>query len=243
MADDAAPTVPPIRKTNMTTKATPQQRRYINHLMSEVVSMGIDEDEQSLDEASSQLTPSQKILWLELRGEEDWLVTPQAVVELEGLGYTSLAEVRAASRLTAGAPSSAMLIAAVGLRSDRAKSLLEVTPDGMPLFSPGDDREWTKAVLGLPTDTLQGLLAAEVPQADLWMSVVSAHDPAMKRRIERFVEAGVPFIPWIVSGHSVEDLLEAAGEAGVAHPSRATIHKAVRSLDHAEVPEEEDEDE
>lgn len=223
----------------MCERATPQQRSRIEYLLSEVVDVSIDTDRRSLIEEATSLSPSQMILWLELRGDEDWAVTPEAVRELEGLGYASARDIQAASRLASGGPSPAMLIAAIGLRSDRAGHLLEITPPGTTLLSPGDDKAWTKAILALPIEALQDLIADSLSQAALWRAVVSAHNPMMKRRIEKFSEAGAPFIPWIVSGHTVEDLLEVSGIAGTENPSRVTIHKAVRVLDRGLVTEEE----
>ena len=51
----------------MPAKATPHQMNRIKYLLREVASDGIDEDEQSLIEESAGLSPSQRILWLELR--------------------------------------------------------------------------------------------------------------------------------------------------------------------------------
>lgn len=222
----------------MPAKATPHQMNRIKYLLHEVASDGIDEDEQSLIEESAGLTASQRILWLELREDEDWIVTPGAVIDLEGLGYSSAADLRAVSRLASGTPSPASLISAIGLRHDRAQDLLEVTPEGTALISPGDDKDWTRAILTLPLATLQPLLAETTTRTALWMSVVSAHSPTMKRRIEKFTDAGAPFIPWIISGHSVEDLLEALDAPLPSHADRALIHGAVRSLDRRPVPEE-----
>ena len=179
----------------MPAKATPHQMNRIKYLLREVASDGIDEDEQSLVEESAGLSPSQRILWLELREDEDWIVSPGAVIDLEGLGYSSAADLRAVSRLTSGTPSPASLISAIGLRRERAQGLLEVTPKGTALISPGDDRDWTRAILTLPLATLQPLLAEAATRTALWMSVVSAHSPTMKRRVEKFTDAGAPFIP------------------------------------------------
>ena len=98
-----------------------------------------------------------------------------------------------------------------------------------------DDGTFTK------TDRTFHDLAVRYKAAEAAMELFKKGDEFIATgRVEKFTDAGAPFIPWIISGHSVEDLLEALDAPLPAHADRALIHGAVRSLDRRPAPKEEE---
>lgn len=163
-----------------------------------------------------------------------------AVSDLSALGYESAEQVLAVSQLVEGSTPrrTVPIIVALGLSQERSEVLLGLSPDGLRLLSMFEDKAWRRAMRLLPEQVLGECIRSAGSQTVLWTSVVAAQDGHMAKRIAEFRAAGRPYLPWIVSGHSPEALegavpLSCKGRA----LTRAEVHRAVRSLDRAEVPD------
>ena len=227
----------------MATKATPEQKRRIAHLLSEIDSERDGATGEVVRQEAALLPIEGAILLLSLINEGAWGVDADAVQSLTGLGYARDSQVLAVSRLIEG-PGHRMTVPRVlflGLPCQRAEDLLEITPQGTRLIAAADDKSWRRAVLSLPKEDLRSCIERSESRVELWTSAVSAHDPSMAKRIREFTDAGYPHIPWIISGHSLDALRSIASAPDGGRLTRSAIHSAVRTLDRGDITQDGDE--
>lgn len=221
-----------------------EQRRRLSELLADIA----DRHGQRLADVTRArvvaLSPEQAILFLELTLEEVDGFDEDMVSDLHNLGYESADRVLAVSRLvkSSGHHKTARVITSLGLPQARAEVLLALAPHGMHLLSVSDDKVWRRAMRLLPEQVLEQCIQSTESQMDLWMAVVSAQDGHMAKRIEEFRAAGRPYMAWIVSGHTLEELEERVSPSHRGRGlTRLEIHRAVRSLDRGEGAGEPDE--
>lgn len=226
-------------------RGTPGQQSQIATLLDKIARTQGEETASELRAVAKMLPPLETALLLDLVHHRVPGVDVDAVGALCGLGYSDSRQVMEVSRLVE-APGHAGTVRAIvtsGLRQARADDLLDITPKGTALLGSADDRSWRRAITSLPKDHLGDLIEQSATRTALWFAVVSASDPAMGRRIKAFADAGVPYIPWIVSGHAPADLkLAVQTHSQHARLTRLAINKAVRVLDGVAVDSDEEVD-
>lgn len=210
-----------------------EQRQRLSFLISDIASTLGEGVAGTARSEASLLSVEHAIFLLELTRSGVEGIDAHAIEDLAGLGYSTESQVLAVSRLirATGHRMTVPTVTSLGLPCSRADVLLEVSPDGLRLLSTADDRSWRRAMVGLSEMDLRECISNAVSGVDLWMRVVSAQDPHMAKRIREFTDAGFPYVPWIVSGHSVTDLRAQVSRQGQEGLSRLEIHGAVRALD------------
>lgn len=212
---------------------SPQEQRHrLSSLISDITKDHGEEVAHVARAEASLLSVEQAMFLLDLVASGGVGVTARAVEDLAGLGYADAHQVLRVSRLirASGHRMTVPTITLLGLSRIRSEVLLDVSPRDLRLLSAADDKAWRRAMVGLPGADLRECISTAVSGVDLWMSVVSAQDPHMARRIREFTEAGLPYVPWITSGHSLA-ALRAQMPRRQRRLSRLEIHGAVRALD------------
>lgn len=218
----------------MAMRQTPEQEIRISDLLDAIAREHGQEVIGAVKSEIEALPTESAVLLLELVTQGAWGTDARAVQVLVTLGYEEAGQVLAVSRLLGNGRHKMTVptIVSLALPWDRAEALLEATPGGVVLFSPADDKPWRRALLGLPIEALGRLVAEAGSSVELWTSIVSAHDPAMRRRIERFVEAGFPYVPWMASIHDLAELSAAVPDGREGERlTRFEVNEALRFLD------------
>lgn len=218
----------------MTTKLMPGGEGRIDSLLDEIAAIHGQEAALATKAEVAGMEHAGAVLLLNLVCRGAWGTDAEAVQALLGLGYSDIGQVMAVSRLISGDWQRLVVptILSLGLPQARSRDLLDITPEGCALISPSDDRSWQRALLSLPKEDFRTFIQQAGSPGQLWTLVVSAHDPAMRRRIQEFTGAGFPYVAWMLSGHSLEALEGAAPLArNGAKLSRAEVNGAVRALD------------
>lgn len=218
----------------MAMQQTPEQGTRISDLLDAIASEHGQEVIGAVKNEIEALPTPSAILLLELVAQGAWGMDAKAAQALGTLGYEETSQVLAVSRLFGNGHHQMTVpsIVSLALPWERAEGLLEIAPGGVALFSPADDKPWRKALLGLPLGTIRRLVEESESSVDLWIAVVSAYDPVMRRRIELFVWAGFPYVPWMASVHGLKELCEAVpgGRAGLSL-TRFEVNEALRALE------------
>lgn len=215
-----------------------EQRQHLASLLFDISNQRGDWVANAVRTEAVRLSVENATLLLDLVRSGADGVDAESVLDLDGLGYRDASQVLAVSRLveSSGHQKTVPSIVSLGLSRDRAEALLRITPPELRLLTAADDKPWRRAMTGLEEEALGECIASSpLSRATLWMSVVSAQDEHMAKRIGEFTRAGHPYVPWIASGHSLESLESVVPlNGGARHLTRLEIHGAVRRLDRGE---------